>query len=141
MRGLKPPLPPPPPFLRPCYDSWAKFSITPGIRPLKMPSGQGIRTQKWSNPLLCPVGGRWGMTLVGALHIQTATTVLLVYWCLWQKRFIFQHFLYINFTLARYLSTTAGITFILPLSSGIAQKCAIWTLFPYFCIRHMVGHF
>ena len=38
------------------YDSRAKSSITLGIRPPKMPSGQGIRTQKWSNPLLCPVG-------------------------------------------------------------------------------------
>ena len=49
------------------YDSLAKSCITPGIRPPKMPSGQGIRTQKWSNPLLCPVGGRWGMTVIGAL--------------------------------------------------------------------------
>ena len=42
------------------YDSWTKSSITLGIRPPLMPSGQGIRAQKWSNPLLCPVGGRWG---------------------------------------------------------------------------------
>ena len=52
------------------YDSWAKSSTTPRVRPPKMPSGQRIRTQKWSNPLLCPVGGRWGMTLMGALRIH-----------------------------------------------------------------------
>ena len=40
--------------------------VPPGIRPPKMPTGKGIRTQKWSNPPLCPVGGRWGMTLIGA---------------------------------------------------------------------------
>ena len=44
------------------YDSWTKSIITLGIRPLLMPNGQGIRTQKWSkaNAILCPVGGRWG---------------------------------------------------------------------------------
>ena len=47
------------------YDNWTK-SIPPGIRPPKMPTRRGIRTQKWSNPPLCPVGGRWGMTLIGA---------------------------------------------------------------------------
>ena len=52
------------------YDSRAKSSITLGIRPPKMSSGQGIRTQKWSNPLLCPVGVRWGMTLIGALCLM-----------------------------------------------------------------------
>ncbi len=36
-----------------------KSSITQGLdlRQRGLPSGQGIRTQKWSNPLLCPVGG------------------------------------------------------------------------------------
>ena len=34
---------------------------------LKMPGGQRIRTHKWSNHLLCLVGGRWGMTLISAL--------------------------------------------------------------------------
>ena len=43
--------------------------VPPGIRPPKMATGKGIRTQKWSNPPLCPVGGRWGMTLIGALAL------------------------------------------------------------------------
>ena len=43
--------------------------VPPGIRPPKMPARKGIRTQKWSNPPLCPVGGMWGMTLIGALPI------------------------------------------------------------------------
>ena len=47
---------------------WMKsIVVPPGIRPRKMPTRRGIRTQKWSNPPLCPVGGRWGMTLIGAL--------------------------------------------------------------------------
>ena len=45
------------------YDNWTKsIVVPPGIRPRKMPARRGIRTQKWSNPPLCPVGGRWGMT-------------------------------------------------------------------------------
>ena len=51
------------------YDNWTKsIVVPPGIRPRKMPARRGIRTQKWSNPPLCPVGGRWGMTLIGALY-------------------------------------------------------------------------
>ena len=50
--------------------------VPPGIRPLKMPARRGIRTQKWSNPPLCPVGGRWGMTLTGTLAWGAACIIV-----------------------------------------------------------------
>ena len=60
------------------YDNWTKsIVVPPGIRPRKMPARRGIRTQKWSNPPLCPVGGRWGMTLIGALCEFIKTSLLI----------------------------------------------------------------